>query len=860
MNNTIQATQKKLIDFLWEWAVTRGNWCQLLVRAVTTKQSALNQTEREDVFNYYLQEIGFSFETPLPSLNITKPSFQPESQNISLTKLSEIKGVNRLAENQELDFSSNITVIYGDNGAGKTGYSRILKSLGYSFDKNNNILSDIKEPQVSPSARIDFKSDGDNFYYDWDGIHTTDELSAISVFNSNCVHFSLSSGRELLVLPQGFYLFKLVKDELEYLRQMHQNYYSHYPITLNWKEQLHLETPQSNYINNLTSASNKKQLDKLSTFTEQHKVDLVKKEKEFESLNKITLTSQLEKTSLIVNELNTVISSIKSTQSNLTKADWDNIKRNNNSLKKLQEKTQLGISALAETHGLELFESTEFSDFLKSADSYLKILNKEGYPDNENDTCIYCKQNFHTEEAKKLVDSYGKILNDTTQVEIAKIEESIREIIDKVNLIDDQITFHQPVFGTSDNESIIQPKEILEFNAKIKSLKGRIVNNTIDTTVEFDINYQSYINFFEGKRDTCLEERNNLNTKLNNLTRAEEKLKKEIAELKDKELLSRHNQEIKDCINNLLTRKKLDDNRNKFNTDSLSRKTTEARNELVAFDFQEKFKRELKRFRKQHITVDMNFHTAQGASHLNQKISNYNINDILSEGEQKAIALAEFLTELQLDGSATPVVFDDPVNSLDHHIIDDTARRLIELSKNQQVIVFTHSILLYNNFLSMSQSNYPLYNDIDFKFYKVKTQFDTTGVLSEGGEINKITEPIGKLNRLIQNAKNNEKSEEEITKQGYGFLRTALELLITDDVLQRTVKRYRKNVIMSGFPKIKGNLIEKHKETLNEIFERSSGFIDGHSNPEPISSTPNFTDLQSDFESFKRIREEFLRN
>ena len=70
---------------------------------------------------------------------------------------------------------------------------------------------------------------------------------------------------------------------------------------------------------------------------------------------------------------------------------------------------------------------------------------------------------------------------------------------------------------------------------------------------------------------------------------------------------------------------------------------------------------------------------------VQQKLNtSYSLAEILSEGEQKAIALAEFLTELQLDNSKSPVIFDDPVNSLDHNIIDDVSRRLIKLSRERQ--------------------------------------------------------------------------------------------------------------------------------------------------------------------------------
>lgn len=852
-------TKKELIDFLWEWAIPYGNWGQLLIEKITTKQSTLEQTEREQVFNYYLQDIGFVFTPPLPAINISKPTLSLHSQDVTLTKLSDVKGVNRLAENQELDFSPNITVIYGNNGVGKTGYSRILKSLGFSFDKNNNILSNVSDSQTAQSARIDFIANGDNFYFNWDGQSTTDELSAISVFNNDCVNFSLSTGRELLVSPQGFYLFKLVKDELGNLAQMHKNHYNQYPTTLVWKEKLHFDTPQSKFINDLSNTSDLKRLNELSVFSEQNLTDLTQKDKELKGLNKVALTTQLKNTNLIINELNSAITSIKQTQLNLTKTDWDNIKQYNKSLKGLQKKAQIGISNLAETYGLEMFESEEFSNFLKSADSYIKLLNNENYPNNDDDTCVYCKQSLQTKEAKNLLDNYKKILNDTTQSEIAKYQNLKTKIIDKVNLVNDNIIFHQPTFGTNEQDVVIQPKEIIEYNSIIKLFKDAIINDKVVDTNDFNIDYTGYTTYFETKRAEFEKARDTISTRLKNLSVAENKLIAEINELKDRKVLSENKKDITDCITNLLAHKFLNNNKNHFSTDSLSRKTTQARGELVAQDFEQKFKKELKRFRKEHLNIDMSFRTDRGSSHLNQKISSYNINDVLSEGEQKAIALAEFLTELQMDNTVAPVVFDDPVNSLDHHIIDDTARRLIELSKERQVVVFTHSILLYNNFYSMSQSNYPLYNDVDFKFYKVKTEFNTTGVIYEGGEINKISAPIKKLNIMFQNAGKDGRTEESITKEGYGFLRTALELFITDEILQKTVKRYRKNVVMSGFPKIKGELIEKHKAVLNEIFERSSGFIVGHSNPEQVNTSPSFIDLQNDFKSFKDIRAEFLK-
>lgn len=78
----------------------------------------------------------------------------------------------------------------------------------------------------------------------------------------------------------------------------------------------------------------------------------------------------------------------------------------------------------------------------------------------------------------------------------------------------------------------------------------------------------------------------------------------------------------------------------------------------------------------------------------------YDIEQVLSEGEIKAIALALLLAALELKPKKNPVVFDDPVNSLDNTILRKFADRIVEL--DNQVILFTHNIWLTKHLL---QSN-----------------------------------------------------------------------------------------------------------------------------------------------------------
>lgn len=847
-------TQRELIDFLWDWTNPLGSWSKLLVETITNKQVALDHNERKRIFDYFLQDIGFVHPTPLPTLTIAKPSFTPPSKEVVLTKLSEVKGVNKLAENQVMEFSPNITVVYGNNGVGKTGYSRILKSQGYSFDNNIDILSNVHENQTNQSARLDFNSEGSPLYINWQGGKPESDLNAVSVFNSDCVNISLSNNRKLLVTPKGFYLFTLITNELAELTNLLDAQYAQYPVTLERNDQLHEGTRQKTYIDTLAHNSDKNLLNELSAFTDEHQTALTKKEEELKNLNKATLEAKLKNIYLILTELNTVIATVKRTQANLTKKDWEAIISYNATLKILKAKTQLGIAELAETYGLEQFDNDVFSNFLKSADSYIKLLAKENYPNNADDTCVYCKQDLQNEEAKKLVESYGKILNDTTETEIAKYEKLKNEIVERVILVTDTITFHQPTFGILEDSSIVQPQEIIDFNAKVKLFKDHVVNNTQGANLSFDINYLVVIQFLELKQTEYITSRDALIRVLANLTETETKLKKEIAELKDRKLLSDNKQGVITAITNLLSRKIIDDNRTQFNTSSLSHKTTQAREELVAQDFQQKFTTELTGFRKQHLGVSLGFFSQQGSSRIRQNVASYNINKVLSEGEQKTIALCEFLTELQLDSNVAPVVFDDPVNSLDHHIINDVAKRLVDLSKVRQVIVFTHNVIFFNSFFVLQK--HVLNRTTNFKFYKVETNGINTGILSDGTPINKLSTYKSKLNTICSNGLG-ERNENQVAAEGYDYLRTGLELLVSNIIFQEIVGRYRSNIMMTKFPAVKGDMIETHKAEIDTMFGRASGFIRAHSRPEEQDAPPTMNDLIADFNRFKVIESDF---
>jgi len=344
-----------------------------------------------------------------------------------------------------------------------------------------------------------------------------------------------------------------------------------------------------------------------------------------------------------------------------------------------------------------------------------------------------------------------------------------------------------------------------------------------------------------------------------NFPAKEKELKSKIAELKDRKLLSQKISEIKTSIANRKIVSTLESKLSSFSTDPISRKTTKARNQLVKKNFINLFEEELIAFRKSDLKIELNFETGKGKSKISHRMNNkYPLAEILSEGEQKAIALAAFLTELQIDNIKAPVIFDDPVNSLDHRIIDEVGKRLIELSKQRQVIDLTNSILLLHSLIQQSELETNKQAKVQFEFYKVKNNFGITGILDEVEELNSFSYYTKKLQAVIDTKPTADQDESKLAAEGYGHLRSAIEMTVEDYLLKKTIKRYKKGVAFPSLLRIDGGKLDIHKGKINDIYEKCCVSIAGHSSPSELHTTPTIKELHTDYDQFKTVRKIFM--
>jgi ABC-type lipoprotein export system ATPase subunit len=846
------AAKKGIIDYLWEWAGTHGDWGKLLVSFIVTTEKALSAEDRQLIFDHFLDSLRPTATRKMAPIRVSKPVYKPTSKVIELVVMKDVTGVNRLAKNQVLRFSKNVTVIYGENGTGKTGYGRILKTFGFSYDPKNVILPNIFGTTEPKSATIEFTSDGNLTCFSWNGHNTHPELTNISVFNNNCVQLSLSD-RQLIVSPIGFHLFSIVTAELTALAGVLKDKIILHSTEIPWLMNLHEGTRQFEFLGSLNAKSPEEQLMELGSYSEANMEELTRKKIELENLNYDLQVTRLESLNTQKTELVGIQEKIKSARQVLSDKQVKDLVDLNARILILEGKTRNGLREITEGRGVQMYDKEEFKHFIQAADNYLKLLDRDTYPE-AGDKCLYCQQPLE-QSAQELLANYKRLLNDTTQQDKQVLLEQREAILGSVKPVDAGLVFHHPVFGLGEDILPIQPPEVIQYNEQLEKLKHAFEHNLITAETTVDVDYSGVLSFLQERLIKIQEGIAGITESLSSMRETAAGLKAAIAELEDRALLNPKLVEVQKIITNHKIVALLSSKMGEFGTGTLSRKTSEARDLLVQQNFDSIFQRELNALRKSDLPIQLSFATEKGNSKIRQRVKSHYLSDILSEGEQKAIALAEFLTELQLDHIRAPVIFDDPVNSLDHRITDEVAKRLIYLSRTRQTIIFTHSILLLNSL--KQQSDLDTNKQEGFKFYSLKNNFGETGILGEVDEMNSFNYYRGKVEAIVNSPKR-DSDESKLAAEGYGHLRAAIEISVEHDILQKTIIRYRKGVAFPSLLRVKGAKIDEHKGRLNDLYEKCCVSIDGHSSPSEVHTTPSMGELKIDLSTFMQLRQNFL--
>ena len=206
-------------------------WQQDALRRLFQRDSVLEEKDYEELYLLLKASHGVPIDqmlAPIPLSETHLPSSPKPGVAVILRTMRDLQDVNRLAPQQSLAFSpKGITVIYGPNASGKSGYARVLKRACRARDNSEVVLPDAGMPSAktsTPSAVFEIESGGSSSDVLWlEGATPPPELSEIAVFDSRCARLYLADEQDVAYLPYGLDIVEGLANEVipELDRRLH---------------------------------------------------------------------------------------------------------------------------------------------------------------------------------------------------------------------------------------------------------------------------------------------------------------------------------------------------------------------------------------------------------------------------------------------------------------------------------------------------------------------------------------------------------------------------------------------------------------------------------------------------------------
>jgi len=339
-----------------------------------------------------------------------------------------------------------------------------------------------------------------------------------------------------------------------------------------------------------------------------------------------------------------------------------------------------------------------------------------------------------------------------------------------------------------------------------------------------------------------------------------DKLKKSVNSFLARKWLFEHREQIEQEIERQKQLDLIHKAEKMCNTKALSLKKGELAEALITDAFVKRFNAELKNLGASQVRVELVKSKVSKGRVLHRLqlrgATNSSLNDVLSEGESRIVSIAAFLADSTGQNNNAPFIFDDPISSLDQNYEEAVVRRLIELSSNRQVIVFTHRLSLLGTIKHLAEKKAQV---VSIRSAEWGTGEPAPIPLSQ-------SDIKSALNILINQAYPEAKkaseagefrTEEILIKSICSDFRSLLERAIENDLLCGIVQRYHRPVYTLKLKNL-SKLRDSDCEKLDSLMTKYSYFEHSHPSESQIE-LPKLDELLTDLTALKDWREEYSK-
>lgn len=850
-----------LASDVFDWLRHRPAWQQYVAEYLTSGH-ALSEEDHVTI----AERLASGFRFPEPSSSPEEYEAEIEAPlSLFIGEVHIVDNINALVGGSRLTFERDgITAVYGDNGSGKSGFARVLKQALRSRQQEavlTNVYGDDGSGQPRANITVGFGQDTPTEYA-WPS-SLPPELKQALFFDRSCASMYVTNDnevhyrpRELRVLDQLITVCDVVRSILD--GEMATT--SHPTQTL---PNLDPQSPSGEFLASLAATTTEEEIERACALGDDTPQALASATSELNLLRSSGVEGERARLRSLRDALTTFSQHIEGLDQLVGAAAVQNLRQLESSASDLRS----AANQLArQTFDDELLDGTGSALWRTLWEAAKTFSESEAYPGHvypvldADARCVLCQQELEA-DARSRFRQFASITTsqleqdasaaeaevDKRYVQIAGTSSSDHvtgELLAQIALFDDELgsECRQLVEALSRQRSALASRAPDNVSSELSS---RAVSQKLQIAIESLIAQAELID--ESTYAASIES-----------------LEARCRDLQDQVTIANHSEAVAAEARRLRRLAALEEAKRKTATGPITAKATELTRKHVNKRIREQFAAEatpLGLIQVELADVGGQKGLLKHKTRLRDSRQSAPIQRVLSEGEQSALGLAGFLVDIALDESASAVVLDDPVSSLDHLKRSHIASRLVQLASSRQVIIFSHDLVFLRDIRGASEEFGVAFSERTIR--NLPSAGPGNCSIGHPWKARDVRQRLGELKNSLEVLQHRWETmdpddyEKEVADWA-GKMSETLERMASQEVAERVYDQSTLHVKPELF-RIFGRITEEDDRVYQNAYSKTSEWARRHDKDLAMSYTaPRVEELQEVLddcrELFKRIR------
>lgn len=854
-----------LLNDVLTWSQTLAPWAQDALRRVFTDNN-LTVQDYEELVTLLLAAHGAAEENgpvPLP-LDGSHLRAMPTAKVTTISGIEAMQHVNRFPLDSAITFSPvGLTVVYGENGSGKSGVARVLKQVCRTRKRDRvlgNAFADDFARQL-PSAVINYQVDGQDCQLVWTmGTAPPDELRSVAVFDSACSIDYINAEGDATFQPFGLGQLGTLANGVfpELGRRIETALRTLDCDVTQYRTLAPMDTAVGAIVSNITDATDIAALRRLGTLGEVDAARLGDLTAALDETNAEPKAQALEGLATRLGALRASAFRARAFVIDMAIDKWKGIVEAHDEAERHRKQAEALLRG-------DFLPGTGSETWQKMFVAAMRYSTNEAYREKtaphiaDEAKCVLCQTELGGAAKMRLTAFNDYVIGDAAiaaQNAATALKDTLATIKDAdLTVPVDQVLLREIEEHAPDIVGILA-------NARdsYKARRRWMVDQQRDKT-------------WKGAQPLACEPGAlmTLEARAESLRRraaiyrqsVDEKQRRaltaEKAELDARTALAPHVDAIVAVIAKLKRQKALKECKGSLDTTAISKHIGKLATQYITDALAGDMVRELKALGVSRIAHGLHKRVDRGRTMMSLTLNGAEAKaaQVLSEGEQRVASLALFFAELHQCGSRSGLIVDDPVSSLDHRYRLRVAARLVEETAARQVIALTHDPVFLSALLTECERKgvRPVVMTMDW--FEDAPGHVTTGLpwmqMSVEQRLRSLKEDYAVITK-VWGEHPSEQTKRDMAAV-YARLRGTLERLVREVIFNKAIRPFDDRVQIERVGAVAG-FSDADVDQLNEVYLHCNPAIDGHdSSAEGVRPMLTPTDLASDIAILDKLME-----